>query len=91
MGHVVFALTLLEVHHRDAVLRGVTVDRRHERLADRVGQHRRGERRPPVAGEKRRRARRIGQPRHVQVAVHPVDAVQLEHHMLGQHIRRGQG
>ena len=91
VGEIVLALPLLKAHHRDLALGGEPVDGGDKLLADRVRQSRRGERRPPVVGKERRDPTRVGQLAHVRVAVHPIDAIQLEHHVLGQHIRGRQG
>ena len=86
VGNVVFALPLLKAHHRDRALGGKPVDRRDELLADRVRQTRRRETRPPMAGKERGHPTRIGELAHIGVAIHAIDAVQLEDHVVGQHV-----
>ena len=87
VGDIVLALPLRKSHHRDLALGGEPQDRSDKLLADRVRQTRRRETRPPVASEKRRDPARVAQLAHIPVAVHPIDALQLEHHVLAQHIR----
>ncbi len=89
MHHVVLALPLGEVHHRDLVSPGERVDRRDERLRDRP-EHRRGRDRiaQVVMDEPDQRPRML-QRRHIHVAVHPIDALDLQRHMPGQNISHG--
>ena len=88
---VVLALPLLKAHHRNLALGGEPLDRRDELLADRVRQAGRRERGPPMMGKERGRATRVGQLAHVRVAIHPIDALQLEDHVLAQHVCGRQG
>ena len=91
LGDVVLALPLLESHHRDLARGGEGLDRGDKLLADLLRQTRRGERRPTMLGEERRDPTRVGQLRHIRVAVDPIDAFQLGRDVLGEHVRGGQG
>jgi NAD(P)-dependent dehydrogenase (short-subunit alcohol dehydrogenase family) len=60
-----------------------------EASAEGSQQRRGGERLPAVKPQKRRHAPLRLQPRLVHVQVHPIDRLDLEHHMLGQDISSG--
>jgi hypothetical protein len=91
VGHVVFALFLLKAHQRDLVLGDEPVDRHDKLLADRIRQTRRRETRPAVVGKERGDPTRVGQLAHIGVAIHAIDAIQLEDHMVAQHACGRQG
>jgi hypothetical protein len=83
---VVLALPGLELHDRDAVPCRERLDIAVEGLRS-VPEHRgRGHRHPQVLPDEPDHAQVALQPRHVHVAVDPVDALQLEGHMAGQDI-----
>jgi hypothetical protein len=88
---IVFALPLLEPHDRDLTPGGEPLDRGDELLTNRVRQTRRGERRTAMLCEEAGDPRRVGQLGHVRVAVDAIDAVQLEHHVLAEHLSGRQG
>jgi len=80
---VVLALTLDEVHPRDLLLPGKAVHLGGEPVGD-LGQRRgRGDRQPQLAVDVPDQASGVLQPRHIHVQVHPVDALHLEGHVLG--------
>jgi hypothetical protein len=84
--HVVLTLPLLEGDHRHPLIGGEPLDRGHEPSADRVHQRRRREPGTPMTDQEPRRPARVLQPRLVHVQVQPVDALHLQHHMIGEDI-----
>jgi hypothetical protein len=89
--HIVLALPRLEVDDRDAAAGGELPDLRVERLRPPSEHGGRGDRLAQVLPDEPHHAEVTLQPRHVQVAVDPVDALQLEHHVTGQDISSGTG
>ena len=57
-----------------------------ERVGDLPQRRGRGDRQPELALDVAEQPTGVLQLRHVHVAVHPVDALDLEHHMIGQDI-----
>ena len=86
--HVVLPLALRERDQRHAVLRHEDLDRRDEGLADRIHQRRGGERVATMRAEEVRHPALVLQLRHVDVEVHPVDALDLERRVLGEDLAR---
>jgi hypothetical protein len=86
-GDVVLALPLAQVHQVQAVDRHVVVQVGHERVGDRFHQHRRGVA-PAALLEEVHHPRGVLQPRLEHVQQHPVDRLDLEHHVIGQHPRQ---
>ncbi len=79
---VVLALAFPESHDGDLLLSGKSLHLAHERLADGVHQHAGGK---PVSAMKPKKARYAAfplQPQDVDVQVHPVNALDLQRHML---------
>ena len=89
MHDVVLALTLDEIDQRHVVVAGVGADRGHERLAHRRHQRRGRDRIAPVTGQEAHDLTDPLQLRDVDIEVEPVNRLDLEHHMLGQHIGGG--
>jgi hypothetical protein len=77
-------LPLLEREQRHAVRVREGVNRRHERLADGVHQHRRGKRMAAVLPEERGHPARVLQLGHVRVEVQPINALDLQRDVLTQ-------
>ena len=90
--HVVLASPLWPLAkstHGTALVTGEAVHRGDERLGD-PGQRRgRGDRQPELPMHVPDQPRGVLQLRHVDVQVHPVDALHLDDHMLGQDIGDG--
>ena len=87
--HVVLALALDEVHPRHTLVGGETMDRGTERVGH-LGQRRgRGDRQPQLPVDVTDDPSRVLQLRNVHVQVHPVDALNLEGHVLGEDIGDG--
>ena len=89
MRDVVLTLPLRELDDRHALIGCEPVDRGDERPRDRVHQRRGGVPGTPVTDEEPRRPGRVLQPGLVDVQVEPVDALHLQHHMIGEHIGDG--
>ena len=87
MHDVVFALTLDEVDPRHTLIASEAAHRRTEAVTDRRQRRGRGDRQPQLAVHEPHQPRRVPQLRHVHVEIHPIDALHLEHHMIGQDIR----
>jgi hypothetical protein len=83
---VVLALTLDEIDPRHALVTGEAAHRLAEGVTDRRQRRGRGDRQPQPPMHEPHQARRVLQLRHVDVEVHPIDALHLEHHMIGQDI-----
>jgi hypothetical protein len=60
-----------------------------ERFRDRRQDDRGGHRQPHLVVDVLHEAGGVLQPRHVHVQVHPVDRLDLEHHVLGQDVGDG--
>jgi hypothetical protein len=83
------ALALDEIHPRHPLVAGVAAHRGAERVGDLPQRCGRGDRQPQLALDVAQQSTGVLQLRHVHVAVHPVDALQLEHHMIGQDVGDG--
>ena len=83
---VVLALPLHKIDQRHPMVVGVAADRGHERLATRCDQRRGCDIEPEVAGQEAHDLPDPLQLGDVEVEVEPVDRLDLEHHMTGQHI-----
>ncbi|MGH3856475.1 MAG: hypothetical protein ACRDR6_23905 [Pseudonocardiaceae bacterium] len=86
---VVFALSLHEVHPRHLLIAGELTHRRAERIGDLPQRSGGGDRQPQLALHIAQQARRELQLRDINIAVHPVDALHLDHHMIGEDIGDG--
>jgi hypothetical protein len=84
--HVVLALALDEIDPRHALLDGEAAHRDRERVGDLRQRRRRGHRQAELGVHVGDQPRRVLQPGHVDVQVHPVDALHLEDHVLGDDI-----
>ena len=85
LGEVVLAF-LAEVHQVQAVRLSEVVDVRDEGLGHRIHQRGRGELITPVPDEEDRHPAAVLQPGLIDVEVHPVDALDLQHHVIGQDV-----
>jgi hypothetical protein len=83
---VVLALTLDEVDPRHTLLTGEAAHRRAEAVTDRRQRRGRGDRQPQLAVHEPHQPRRVLQLRHVDVEIHPINALHLEHHMIVEDI-----
>src|SRR5487761_1488295 len=90
-GDVVLALPPGEAHQVQAAGGDEMADIRGDRRCHRRHQRRGREPVPPVPHEERRDPRAVLQPRLVHVQVHPVDRLDLEQHVIGQHLGSGSG
>ena len=86
MHHVVLALALDEVHPRHTVVPGEAMYRCGERVGDRCQRGGRGDRQTQLTVDEPEQTTRVLQLRHVDVEIHPIDALHLEGHVLGQDI-----
>ena len=84
LGDVVFALALLEVDQVEVTFFDEAMDGAHEVLGDRVHEGTRDEGHPPVALEESHHPGGVDQFWLVDVQIHPVNAVQLVDHMVGE-------
>ena len=84
--HVVLALPLREMDHRDVAGLGVVADRGDELPVHRGHQRGRGDREPPVAHQVPRDLPGALQLRDEDVEVHPVDALDLEPDVISHHV-----
>jgi hypothetical protein len=84
MSHIVLTLPLGEVHPRNLMVAGEGPHRGGERLADRCQRRRGGHRHPQMLMDVTDQPSRVLQLRHIDVEVHPVDALDLEQNMVGQ-------
>jgi hypothetical protein len=89
MHDVVLALALAEVHPRHVLVAGEAVHRRGERVGDLSQRRGGGDLQAELALDVAEQTAGVLQLRDVDVAVHPVDALHLEHHMIGQDIGDG--
>jgi hypothetical protein len=86
MHDVVLACPLNEIDPRHPALASEPTQRRGEPITD-LGQRRgRGDRQPQLTVHIGDQPGRVLQPWHINVEIHPVDALHLEHHVIGQHI-----
>jgi hypothetical protein len=90
-GDLVLALTLPEAHQLQVVGGDEVMDVGDERLGHRVHQRRRRILVAAVPDEESGGPATVGQPGHPHVEVHPIDALHLEAHMIGQHVGNGAG
>jgi hypothetical protein len=86
MSRVPLALATDEVDHRHIMVAAEPVNRGDEPLADRIHQRRGRERLAPMNPEEPHHPVDVLQAGHVQVAVHPVDRLDLQDQMIGQDI-----
>jgi hypothetical protein len=86
---VVLALTLDEVHPRHLIHGREPVDRRNEPVGDLRQRCRRGDLHTKLALQIADQSRRVLQLGHIDVQVHPVDALDLEPHVIGKDISDG--
>ena len=84
--HVVFALALGEVDQRQVVGGGVVLDIGDELSGHRRDQRGRGDREPAVPHQVTGHLAGALQFGDEHVEIHPIDALDLELHMIGQHI-----
>jgi hypothetical protein len=84
--HIVLALPLDEADHRHTPLPGERGDRRDERLRDWSERRRRRQRITQVVVNEPDQRPRMLQRGHVHVAVHPINALNLQRHMMGEDI-----
>jgi hypothetical protein len=87
--HVVLALPLREVDPRHTVDPGEPMHRGAERVGDLRQRRGRGDRQPQLPMQIADQSLRVLQLRDIDVEIHPVDALHLEPHMLGQDISDG--
>ena len=87
--HIVLALPPSKIHHRDLVITGEPADRGCERIADRGQRSCRGHLAAKLAAQIAHQCKFGLQRRHVDVEIHPVDALNLEHHMIRQDVSDG--
>jgi hypothetical protein len=85
LGEVVLAF-LAEVHQIQAVRLSEVVNVRDEGLGHRIHQRCRGELITPVPDEEDRDPAAVLQPGLIDVQVHPVDALDFQHHVIGQDV-----
>jgi hypothetical protein len=83
---VVLALTLAEVDHRETVIDGVATNAGDEVLAHRRHQRRGRDLETPMPGQEPDDLSDALQFRDVDVQIHPVEGLDLEHHMVRQDI-----
>jgi hypothetical protein len=83
---VVFALTPNELDHRHSMVAGVAADPRGERVADLPQRRGRRDRQPQLPVHEPHQPGRVLQLRHEHVEIHPIDALDLEHHMIVEDI-----
>jgi hypothetical protein len=81
---VVLALALGEVHPGHPLVAGEPAYRRRKRVGDLAQRRGRGDRQPELALDVAQQPTGMLQLGHVDVAVHPVDALDLEHHVIGE-------
>ncbi len=86
MHHVVLALAPDEVNHRDLPVGGEPADRGDEPIRDCTERGRRGDPQAELALEVADDPLGELQLGHVDVEVHPVDALHLEAHVTGQDV-----
>jgi hypothetical protein len=86
LHHVILALTLTELHHRNLLLFGEALHGGYEGFGHRVHQSRGSELVAAMKTKELRHATFALQHRHVDVEVHPVDALQLEGHMILENV-----
>jgi hypothetical protein len=86
MHDVVLALALGELDPGHVLVAGEAMHRRAERIADLPQWCGRGDREIELSVHVGDQPGGVLQARHVDVEVHPVDALHLEHHMIGEDI-----
>jgi hypothetical protein len=85
-GHMILALSRGEPHQVQPAGGDEMADVRGERRRHRRHQRRGSEPGAPVPDEERGDPRAVLQPRLIQAEVHPVDRLDLEQHVVSQHI-----
>jgi len=83
---VVLALAPGEVHPRHLLVAGEAAHRCGEDVGDLAQRCGRGDRQPELTLDIAQQPTGVLQLRHVDVAVHPVDALDLEHHVITEDI-----
>ena len=86
---VVFALALDEVHPRQLLVAGEAAHRCGKRVSDLPERSCRSDRQPKLALDIPEQPTGVLQLRHIGIAVHPADALQFEHHVIGQDVGDG--
>jgi hypothetical protein len=87
--HVVLALSPHEVHPRHVLGLDEAMHRGHERIRDLPQRHRRRNRQAQLAVNVSDQPGGVLQARDVDIEVHPVNRLDLEHHMLSKDIGDG--
>jgi len=82
-------LTLDEVDPGHLLVAGEAAHPGAERVGDLTQRGGRGDRQPELTLDVAQQPTGVLQLRHVDVAIHPVDALDLEHHMIGEDIGDG--
>ena len=82
LHHVIFALTLMELHHRNLLLFGEALHGCYEGFGHLIHQGGGGELVAAVETKEFRDSTFTLQHRHVDIEVHAIDAIQLESHMM---------
>ena len=85
--HIVFALSLVELHQRHPLLVRKSFQCRDKAPADRAHQRARWQRLAAVLAEKPHNSLLRLQPRHIDVEVHAVDPLDRKFHMMGKNFR----
>ena len=89
MHDLVLALPLDEVHPRHPLISGEPAHRVAERISDPPQRRGGRDRQPQLALHISQHTRRELQLRDINVAIHPVDAPHLKHHMISEDISDG--
>ena len=89
LGELVLALSLGESDQLQATRGDEVVNVGHERLAHGIHQRGRGITVAAMADEEPRDSTAVGQSGHPDVEIHPIDALDLEGHVVGEHIGDG--
>jgi len=76
-------------HPGHLLVAGETAHRGAERVGDLSQRGGRGDRQPELALDRAEQSTGVLQLRDIDVAVHPVDALDLEHHMIGKDVGNG--
>ena len=87
LRNIVLVLPLLESHQIDALAPNKFLDVANERFCHRRHRRRRGKPLPPVTAQVTHHGAHRLQMRNVDVEVHPVDPLDLQHHVIAQDIR----
>src|SRR5664280_1343953 len=89
LGELVLALSLGESDQLQATRGDEVVNVGHERLAHGIHQRGRGITVAAMADEEPHDSAAVGQSGHPDVEIHPIDALDLEGHVVGEHIGDG--